>query len=60
MTREDFDKKFGHTFFIKHNKWGTQLTNDEAAKVAGTSVTAPAAAATRVAPRSTISINNKK
>lgn len=59
MTREEFNKKFGHSFFIKYNKWGTQLTNDEATKVAGTSVTAPAAA-TRVAPRSTISINNKK
>lgn len=58
MTREEFDTKYGHSFFIKHNKWGKQLTNDEATKVAGTTVTGTTTT-TRTTPRSTISINKK-
>lgn len=57
MTREEFDKKFGHSFFIKHKKWGYQLTNEEANK-AGYSVTGGTQAKTTVA-RSSISISNK-
>lgn len=61
MTREEFDTKYGHSFFLKHNKWGKQLTNDEATKVAGTTVTGGNITTnTRTASRSSISINSRK
>lgn len=59
MTRDEFDKKFGRTFFIKHNKWGHQMTNEEAGKAVGSSVISSKTTGATMS-RSAISINNKK
>lgn len=33
MTRAEFDKQNGSTFFLQFGKWGYQLTDNEATKV---------------------------
>ena len=47
MNRAEFNQKFGSTFFIKANKWGKQLTNEEAAKLGYTVTNTPAAKTTK-------------
>lgn len=41
MTRDEFNKMYGNTFFVKVKKWGHQMTDADAAK-AGYTVTSTA------------------
>lgn len=56
MTREEFNRKNGSSFFVEFGKWGHQMTTEEISK-AGFSLTTPTAARTT---KSGISITANK
>lgn len=60
MTRDEFNKKYGNTLFLKFNRHGYRLTNEEIAKLGYTVTGTATNNSTKTSTRSSISIGSRK